>query len=128
MLPAEPNKEYTVRGLKVKTIPAYNTNKDFHRKDTDWVGYIVTINGRDVYHAGDTDATPEMEALIDIDIAFIPVSGTYVMTAEESAAAVNKFKPEIVIAMHYNAGIVGSKGDAEKFKSLVRESEVILLD
>lgn len=121
----EPGKIFDVHGVKIEVVSAYNTNKSFHPKDNDWVGYVVTLNGKRIYHAGDTDLIPEMNDLKDIDIALLPVSGTYVMTAEEAAQAANTIKPKVAVPMHYNA-IVGTKEDAEKFKKLCKcEVEIL---
>jgi L-ascorbate metabolism protein UlaG (beta-lactamase superfamily) len=109
----------SIPGITIEVVPAYNTNKKFHPKTSGWVGYIVNMNGKRVYHAGDTDHIPEMESLRDIDVALVPVSGTYVMTAEESAEVVNKIKPRVAVPMHYGS-IVGTKADAERFKRLVK--------
>ena len=122
----EPDKVCDVEGIKVETVSAYNTNKKFHPKDNNWVGFIITVDGKRIYHAGDTDYIPEMNELKDIDFALVPVSGTYVMTAEEAANAVNKFKPKVAIPMHYGS-IVGEESDAEKFKELA-ECEVRILE
>lgn len=109
-------------GVKVEAIPAYNVNKFrspgivFHPKRELFVGYIFTVDGVRFYHAGDTDFIPEMEDL-NVDVAFIPVSGTVVMTAEEAAKAAGKIKPKLAIPMHYGT-IVGGRGDAEKFSRL----------
>ncbi len=108
----------TVHGVTIETTPAYNTNKKFHPRASGWVGYVVNIDGKRIYHAGDTDHIPEMESLKNIDVALVPVSGTYVMTAEEAAEAVNRMKPGVAVPMHYGS-IVGSKADAERFKKLV---------
>jgi L-ascorbate metabolism protein UlaG (beta-lactamase superfamily) len=80
------------------------------------LGFITTMNGVRIYHAGDTDLIPEMERF-NVDIACIPVSGTYVMTAEEAAESTKRIKPKIAIPMHYGS-IVGDASDAEKFKRL----------
>lgn len=109
----------TVNGVTVEAVPAYNTNKQFHPRAAGWVGYIVTMNGKRIYHSGDTDHIPEMETMKDIDVALVPVSGTYVMTAEEAAQAVNKMRPKIAVPMHYG-DIVGTKSDAEQFKKLAK--------
>jgi len=78
------------------------------------------------YHAGDTDFIPEMNKL-DVDIAFLPVSGTYVMTADEAVQAAMAINPKIAIPMHYGA-IVGSQDDAKKFKkALDGRIEVVIL-
>lgn len=110
----EPSQVYDVNGMKVSTIPAYNLGKKFHPKENKWVGYVVTLSsGQRIYHAGDTDAIPEMRK-VECDIAFLPSGGTYTMTASEAAAAANAFGPKAVIPMHWG-DIVGSKEDAEEF-------------
>ncbi|MBD3319425.1 MBL fold metallo-hydrolase [Candidatus Woesearchaeota archaeon] len=120
--PVEPNKNYTIGELNIETVPSYNTNKfrspgqPFHPKEDGKVGYLITIDNKRLYHAGDTDHIAEMKDLHNIDIAFVPVSGTYVMTAQEAAEAVNNFRPALAIPMHYGS-IVGSKADAETFKN-----------
>lgn len=128
---ANPGKEIEVNEIKVKAVPAYNTNKyrspgvHFHPKQDEHVGFIIEINGIKVYHSGDTDVIPEMD-MIHCDIALLPVSGTYVMTAEEAVEAVGKIKPKVVVPMHYG-DIVGTAEDAERFKSLVKGVEVVIL-
>ena len=119
----EPGQKIDVGGVGVEAIPAYNLNKFrepgkvFHPREDKKVGYVVTLDGVRFYHAGDSDATPEMKAL-DVDVAFLPVSGTYVMTAEEAAGAAKAMKVEVAVPMHFNK-IVGTKTDAERFKDLV---------
>jgi L-ascorbate metabolism protein UlaG (beta-lactamase superfamily) len=75
-----------------------------------------------VYFAGDTDFIPEMKD-IAVDIALLPVSGTYVMTPEEAGEAALAIHPKIAVPMHY-AAIVGSETDATRFKSLVKHCQV----
>ncbi|RMF05174.1 MBL fold metallo-hydrolase [Candidatus Woesearchaeota archaeon] len=113
----EPGKSYNVEGVVVETVPAYNIDKPFHPRENGWVGYILNLGDRRVYHAGDTDKIPEMASLKNIDVALIPVSGTYVMTAEEAAQAVSMFMPKIAVPMHYGS-IVGKESDAERFVRL----------
>lgn len=109
---AAPGGSYKVASLGIQAVPAYNTNKDFHKRTENWVGYVVTLsNGTRVYHSGDSDATPEMKA-VKTDIAMMPCGGTYTMTAAEMAEAANAFKPAILIPMHWG-DIVGSKADAD---------------
>lgn len=111
----------TEKGITVKVVPAYNVRPErqrFHPKDYGGVGYLMTLAGKVIYHPGDTDLIPEMENLGQVDIAFLPVSGTYVMDANEAAEAVRRIKPTHAIPMHYGS-IVGSKSDAEKFAQLV---------
>ena len=100
--------------IQIEAVPAYNTNKDFHPKSKGWLGFIVDIDGVKVYHAGDTDFIPEMNDF-STDIALLPVSGTYVMTADEAVEAALAINPKIAIPMHYGA-IVGGESDATKFK------------
>lgn len=122
----KPGDRITVGGVDIEAVPAYNTNKQFHLKESEWVGYIFTMNGQRIYLAGDTDHIPEMKTM-DADIAFLPVSGTYVMTAEEAVRAALDIKPKIAIPMHYNS-IVGTEEDAERFaEGLKGKVEVRLL-
>lgn len=109
----------TVKGITIHAVPAYNTNKQFHPKSKGWVGYVITVNKTSIYLAGDTDYIPEMKSLKNIDIALLPVSGTYVMTAEEAAQAALAIKPKVAIPMHYGA-IVGTVADAKKFEQLLK--------
>ncbi|HPZ07644.1 MAG TPA: MBL fold metallo-hydrolase [Candidatus Eremiobacteraeota bacterium] len=119
-----PGSEIEVEGIKIKAVPSYNINKQFHPKSTGKVGFIVNIEGESVYHAGDTDFIPEMND-IHADIALLPVSGTYVMNPEEAVHAAEVIKPKYVIPMHYGS-IVGSNADGETFKKLYSGETVIL--
>jgi L-ascorbate metabolism protein UlaG (beta-lactamase superfamily) len=125
----KPGAKVEVKGVKIEAIPAYNLNKFrepgkvFHPKDDGRVGYIVTLDGVRFYQAGDSDATPELKS-VDVDVAFLPVSGTYVMTAEEAAEAARGMKAEVVVPMHYQS-IVGTKADAERFKQLLGGSKTV---
>jgi len=116
----------TIDALKVKALPAYNINKKFHPKGFG-LGYIIDFAGVKVYHAGDTDEIPEMKN-IQCDVALLPVSGTYVMTATEAALAAQKISAKLFIPMHYGS-IVGTRENAETFKERCSalESEVRIL-
>jgi L-ascorbate metabolism protein UlaG (beta-lactamase superfamily) len=103
-----------VEGVQIEVVPAYNVDKKFHPRSPHNVGYIVTVGGTRIYHAGDTDYIPEM-AGFRADIALLPVSGTYVMTADEAVKAAEAIKPAVVIPMHYGT-IVGSERDAQRFQ------------
>ena len=121
-----PGDSLTIAGLKIEAVPAYNVNKNFHPKANGWLGFIVEIEGVRVYHAGDTDFIPEMKDF-KADIALLPVSGTYVMTADEAVKAALAIQPSIVIPMHYGS-IVGGDQDAAQFKKALHEKfEVIVL-
>ena len=122
----KPGDAFTFKGIEIRTVPAYNINKEFHPGMNEWVGYIIKINNIRFYYAGDTDLIPEMSE-IKAEVAFLPVSGTYVMTAEEAAQAAKKIMPKIAIPMHYGK-IIGSKEDAERFKKLCTFCEVKILD
>ena len=116
----------TVEGIEIEAVPSYNTNKNFHPKDNEWVGYIFTVQGQRIYLAGDTDYIPEMKNF-KVDIALLPVSGTYVMTAQEAVNAALDINPRIAIPMHYDS-IVGTKDDAKTFADgLKGKIEVVLL-
>ena len=115
----------TVDGVSLEVLPAYNTNKfrspgnPFHPKADGKVGFILEIGGVRIYHAGDTDEIPEMTSAKGVDVALLPVSGTYVMTAQEAVKACTAIQPKLAIPMHYGA-IVGSPADAEVFRKAVK--------
>lgn len=132
----KPGSKMVIKGIDIEAVPAYNINKQFHTKDKGWVGYIFTplkkaideisdrveegtsltgftIERQRIYIAGDTDYIPEMKTF-KADIALLPVSGTYVMTATEAVKAAIDIKPKIAIPMHYNS-IVGTEDDAKRF-------------
>ena len=114
------NNLYTILDIAVNTIPAYNINKQFHPKESNWVGYILTIEGKSIYVAGDTDINEENKN-VKCDIALLPVGGTYTTNYEEAAELANLINPELVIPTHYGE-IVGEKEDAIKFKKLINEN------
>lgn len=112
-----PGDSLEVKSVKIEAVPAYNITRSFHPRTNANVGYVVTADKMRIYHAGDTDFIPEMKSLSSIDVALLPVSGTYVMSAEEASEAANSFRPKKVIPMHYGS-IVGSRNDAIRFQSL----------
>ena len=120
-----PSAKINIDDILIEGVPSYNIGKDFHPRNNNWLGFIITINGKRIYYAGDTDATPEMKMLTNIDIALLPVGGTYTMTCKEAADAANAFKPKIAVPYHWG-DIVGSKSDAEKFKELFEGETRIL--
>lgn len=116
--PAEPGQTFTVGEVTVRTVPAYNTHKNFHPRENNWLGFLIDIGGETIYYSGDSDAIPEMGQLGKVDMALLPVGGTYTMTAEEAARAVNeKIRPLACIPYHWG-DIVGSEDDAKKFAQL----------
>jgi L-ascorbate metabolism protein UlaG (beta-lactamase superfamily) len=109
-----PGDKITVQGIAVEAVPSYNLDKPFHPRQSGWVGYIVTVNGVRIYHAGDSDHIPEMDSL-RVDVALLPIGGKYTMTASEAAAAANAMRAGVAVPMHWG-GIVGSRKDAERFR------------
>ena len=119
-----PGDKLSVQGITIEAVAAYNTNKHFHPKADRKVGFVFEIGGTRIYHSGDSDDIPEMST-VRPDVALVPVSGTYVMTADEAARAINeRIKPrKLAIPMHYGS-IVGTKQDALRFKQLVTACQV----
>ena len=115
-----PGDETHVDGISVKAVAAYNLNKEFHKKEFGWVGYVLTVGGQRIYVAGDMDATPEAEA-VTCDIAMIPIGGYYTMDYKEAADLINKMKPATVIPTHYGT-IIGEKTDGDSFAALIDPS------
>ncbi|MBT3275660.1 MAG: MBL fold metallo-hydrolase, partial [Spirochaetales bacterium] len=92
-----------IDGITVEAVPAYNTSdgrERFHPKGRD-NGYVLTLGSKRFYFAGDTENTPEMMALDDIYVAFLPVNQPYTMVPEQAAAAARAFKPEILYPYHF---------------------------
>ena len=107
----EPNQSYEVRGTKFETVPAYNIHEkrlNYHPKSNNWVGYILFVNKQKIYHAGDTDFIPEMRDLASksLDIAMLPMGGTYTMEVEEMIEAANAIAAKITIPINNNCGKV----------------------
>ena len=117
IITVEPNKEYMIQGIKFETIPAYNTNKAFHPKENEWVGYVIEIQGSKYYIAGDTDITEENRK-VKCDVAFVPVGGIYTMDFKEAAQLINEIQPKIAVPIHYGS-VVGTEQDAIDFIRLL---------
>ena len=121
------NETYQVEKIRFSTIPAYNTNKKFHPKENEWVGYIIELEENKYYIAGDTDITTENKN-VKCDVAFVPVGGTYTMDFKEAAMLINQIKPKIAVPIHYGS-IVGTKQDAIDFVKLLNPNiNGIILD
>ena len=106
-------------GLEFDAIPAYNSLKPFHPRSAGWVGYILHIDGKRIYIAGDTDATKEAKD-VKCDIALVPIGGTYTMDAKKAAELINVIRPDVAIPTHYGS-IVGSEEDAKVFAANVKD-------
>lgn len=132
--PVEPNKSYEVKGFKFSTIPAYNHRpgrEELHPRRNNWVGYIFELNGKKIYHAGDTDFTDEMKNLkaLNLDVAMLPIGGKFTMDVNEAIEAANYIAAKVTIPMHYKRLLGDSYKEAEeKLKQVVTNSKVIILE
>ena len=119
-----------VRGLPVLVVPAYNLDKfrapgqPYHPRESGHVGYVVALDGVRYYHAGDTDAVPEMSD-VHCDVALLPVGGTFTMTWEEAAGACELIDAAAAVPMHYGE-VIGDVRDAERFRDRCRVPVTIL--
>ena len=119
-------------GITIEAVPAYNTTagrEKFHPKGRD-NGYVLTMGGKRIYVAGDTEDSAEMRALKGIDCVFLPMNLPYTLSVEKAADAIRQFKPKIVYPCHYRSSD-GAKADFERLKKLIGEQsgiEVRVLD
>ena len=120
IISVSPGELQEVNGLQFETVASYNVNKSFHQKSAGWVGYILNVDGKRIYIAGDTDATDEAKA-VKCDVALVPIGGTFTMDAKEAAKLINIIQPEIAIPTHYGS-IVGKPKDADIFEYNVNET------
>lgn len=119
-----PGESTTANSLSVRAVPAYTTTKlrdsgeATHPKESQHVGFIAELGDLSFYFLGDTDVVPEMSEIGPVDYAFIPVSGVFVMTADEAAEAARIIQPSVAIPCHYGV-VVGTAEDARRFADLV---------
>ena len=109
----------TVNSVQIEGVPMYNLQRgpnpgQFYHDKGRGNGYVLTIGGRRIYIAGDTENIPEMRALKNIDVAFVPMNLPYTMTPAEAAEAVKAFKPKIVYPYHYRGSNLNEFADALK--------------
>lgn len=102
------------RDIVIESVSAYNPNKKFHPKSLNDLGYVLNLNKVRLYHAGDTDLIKEMEGL-RVDIAMLPIGGTYTMNAREAADAAKLIRASVIIPMHWGSS-VGSISDVEELR------------
>lgn len=117
LMSVEPNKTYTIDDILVDVIPSYNTNKDFHPKEKNYIGYNITIDDTKYYIMGDTDRTSEADS-VQTDICLVPIGGTYTMNVDEAVAYINDLKPKKVIPIHYGT-VAGDKSLGNTFKEKI---------
>jgi L-ascorbate metabolism protein UlaG (beta-lactamase superfamily) len=120
----------TIQGIEIEAVPAYNlvhkrdNGEPFHVKGT-CNGYVITFGDKKVYVAGDTENVPEMKALKEIDIAFLPMNLPYTMTPEMVADAAKAFKPRILYPYHFGetdiSRIVELMKDEDEVEVRIRE-------
>ncbi|MCK4601540.1 MAG: MBL fold metallo-hydrolase [Phycisphaerae bacterium] len=111
---AAPGESISIKDITIECVAAYNISKSFHPKGNNWLGAVFTIAGKRIYYAGDTDLVPEMSDLTDVDVALLPIGGTYTLDAAEAAKACQVIGPKAAIGYHWG-DIVGDAGDAKKF-------------
>ena len=114
----EPGVTREIGAMTIETIPAYNNIKPFHPRRAEWVGYILSIDGKRIYIAGDTGVTKEAKQ-VKCDIALVPIGGTYTMDSRKAAELINIIAPEFAIPTHYGS-TVGRPSDAKDFAALVK--------
>lgn len=124
-----PGDDVEAAGVTGQAVPAYNIAEDrleMHPKANNWVGYVLNLGGRTVYHAGDTDHVPDLNS-VKAELAFVPVGGTYTMDADEAAGLVREIRPTVAVPMHYGF-VVGTPADAERFKAAADPIEVRIME
>jgi len=124
----KPGEKLKVGKIEVKATFAYNTKegsstKKVHKKG-ECVGYLIKINSKIIYHAGDTDFIPEMKEFRKIDIALLPIGGIFTMNIEEAVDAVNALKPKTVIPMH---NLKANPNDFREKVEVKSDTEIIFL-
>lgn len=122
----EPFDETNLDSINIKTIPAYNNEKQFHPRINNWLGYIITINNTTYYIAGDTDATEEANN-VECDIAFIPIGGHFTMNVEEATELIIKINPKIVIPIHYGS-IIGETTYGKVLKENLSDTNIEVIE
>ncbi len=123
-----PGDALEVAGIKVQAVPAYNIEEerlDMHPRSNGWVGYVLQLGDASYYHAGDTDHLPELESL-DVQVAFVPIGGTYTMDVPQAAGFVRAMSPQLAVPMHYGF-VVGTPADAERFRAEANPVNVEIL-
>jgi L-ascorbate metabolism protein UlaG (beta-lactamase superfamily) len=108
------------KGVDVRAVAGYNGH---HPRGFN-VGYVFRVGDQTVFHGGDTDRVPEMSSLGDIDVALLPIGGTYTMAEEEAAEAVRMIRPKTAIPMHYG---YATGGDPQRFASLVGADATVVV-
>jgi L-ascorbate metabolism protein UlaG (beta-lactamase superfamily) len=128
VVPVKPDDQLQFGSINVTAVRAYNTHPErleMHPKSNNWVGYVFDLGGTTYYHAGDTDHVPELDAL-SVDVAMVPIGGTYTMDVPEAAGLVKSIRPQLAVPMHYGF-VVGSPTDGKKFAAAADPVKVELM-
>ena len=110
--------------FEVKTIRSYNNTKPYHKKEYDYLGYILKYKNTTFYIMGDTDRTIDTDSVSNIDYCFVPIGGEYTMDYKEASSYINYIKPKYAIPIHYGS-ITGDLSLGEKFRELVNDDIVV---
>lgn len=116
---------YAVYNINFTAVPAYNIDRVYHNGSG--VGYVIDIEGKRIYFAGDTDNIPEMRDLRNIDVAILPIGGKYTMDVAQAAEAARVIQPKAVIPMHYNSddfGITDIRADPFRLRDLLKDAGI----
>lgn len=108
----------TVLGITIEAVPAYNFDKPFHPKGNG-NGYVLTFGDKRVFVAGDTENVPEIKALKNIDVAFLPMNQPYTMTPEQVADVAKTMQPKVLYPYHFG------KTDTSELVKLLKEEKGI---
>ena len=125
----KPSKSYSSNGITFTTLPAYNNQNErmqFHPRSNGWVSYIIEADGIKIFHPGDTDYVKEMDG-IDVDVALLPIGGTYTMDVDQAIEAAKRIRAKTFIPMHYKAVLGKEKASAAEQKFLKNVKNSMLL-
>lgn len=118
-------------GITIEAVPMYNLQRGpqagakFHDKGRG-NGYVLTLDGMRLYIAGDTEITPEMQALKNIDVAFLPMNLPYTMTPQEAAEGIKAFAPRIAIPYHYRAPATQANTNPQQFDAALKGGKTLV--
>ena len=120
------NDEIDLDDIHVKAVHAYNLNKNYHKKEYNWLGYLITYKDITYFIAGDTDAN-EDNLLVKCDVAIIPIGGTYTMDYKEASDYLKRINPSVAIPTHYGS-IIGSTSDGKHLKDLLKDTSIEVIE
>lgn len=119
-----PNQTIQINNISITATPAYNIDKEFHPKKNNWLGFHIQTPTTSYYFIGDSDNIEEFSNFSHADVAFIPISGTYVMNVEEAVeATIHSIKPKLAIPCHFGE-VVGTIQYAQKFVEIIKRKGI----